>query len=90
MHQVSPGVTGRKSGPVQSTKLLPSTVPPLLVSVMEARRLLGMSKNKFWLEARAGKFEIVGSERKRYVVFKSLQRYVDGLPRRNATEQQAA
>ena len=61
---------------------------PLLVDVLEARRLLGgMSKNKFWSEARLGKFELVGSERKRFVVVASLARYVDQLPRRQSTSE---
>jgi hypothetical protein len=58
----------------------------LLVDVREARRLLGnITKNHFWALARSGAFELVGSERKRFVVVASLQAYVDKLPRRNTT-----
>ena len=46
-----------------------------------------MSKNRFWEEARAGKFEIVGSERKRFVVVATLKSYVDRLPRRQSTSE---
>jgi hypothetical protein len=81
MTQLSPRVTGRKSGQTG----IPSNLP-LLVDVREARRMLGdMSKNKFWEEARLGKFELVGSDRKRFVVVASLKRYVDRLPRRQST-----
>jgi hypothetical protein len=78
------GVTGRKSD--QSSKSLPPLASPLLlVSVLVARQMLGgMSKNKFWELARGGAFELVGSERKRFVVVASLHRYVAELPRRKA------
>ena len=83
MTALQPGVTGLKSSPSE----LPST-PPLLVDVREARRLLGgMTKNKFWELARTGAFELVGSERKRFVVVASLERYVDELPRRQSTSE---
>jgi hypothetical protein len=79
-----PGVTGRKSDQSESSA-------PLLVDVREARRLLGgMTKNKFWELARAGAFELVGSERKRFVVVASLTRYVDRLPRRQSTTEATA
>jgi hypothetical protein len=75
-----PNVTGRKY-PAQTLPASPQ--PPLLVDVIEARRMLGnMSKNKFWALARAGAFELVGSERKRFVVVASLHRYVANLQRR--------
>ena len=80
MTELFPGVTGRKG------QIEPPSNLPLLVDVREARRMLGdMSKNKFWEEARAGKFELVGSERKRFVVVASITRYVDRLPRRQPT-----
>jgi hypothetical protein len=79
MPAVDPGVTGRKSGRDAS----PPIPEPLIVPVTTARQMLGgMSKNKFWSEARAGKFELVGSERKRFVVVASLHRYVANLQRR--------
>jgi hypothetical protein len=58
---------------------------PLIVSVQVARQMLGgMSKNKFWDLARDGAFELVGGERKRFVVVASLRRFVDELPRRDS------
>jgi hypothetical protein len=75
-----PSITGLKAGQTET----PSNLPPLLVDVREARRLLGdMSKNRFWELARAGAFELVGSERKRFVVVASLHRFVERLPRRD-------
>jgi hypothetical protein len=58
--------------------------PPLIVSIAEARRLLGdMCPDRFWVEARDGKFgELLGSKRKRYVRYENLQRYVESLPPR--------
>ena len=86
MPALDPGVTGRKPG--QSERL---STPPLLVDVREARRLLGdMSKNRFWELARSGAFELVGSERKRFVVVASLARYVDRLPRRESVSEATA
>ncbi len=62
-----------------------SELKPLIVSVREARRLLGgISNNKFWKLVKAGEFELVGSERKRFVVVASLHRYVADMPRRKA------
>jgi hypothetical protein len=81
MTELCPGVTGRKSGQTE----IPSNLP-LLVDVREARRMLGdMSKNRFWELARSGAFELVGSERKRFVVVASLTAYVARLPRRQST-----
>jgi hypothetical protein len=58
----------------------PHSPPPLLVSVVEARRLLGdISNNKFWKLVRAGDLEIVGTERKRWAVVESLHAYVARL-----------
>lgn len=67
-----------------------SELEPLLVSVREARRLLGgVSNNKFWKLVAAGEFELVGNERKRFVTLVSLRSYVDHLPRRQATPEAA-
>jgi hypothetical protein len=82
MSEIQSNVTGRKSG----RDAPPSILEPLIVPVTTARQMLGgMSKNKFWKEAKAGKFELVGSERKRFVVVASLHRYVDRLARRTPT-----
>ena len=79
MTDLSLGVSGRQSGRTET----PSNLP-LLVDVIEARRLLGgISKNRFWALARTGELELVGNERKRFVVVASLRRYVDRLPRRS-------
>jgi hypothetical protein len=57
---------------------------PLLVSVRKARELLGgVGNNKFWQLAKLGELELVGTERKRWVVYASIQRYVAKLPRRS-------
>jgi hypothetical protein len=70
-----PSVTGRKSGQDQAL-----STAPLLVDVREARRLLGnMSRNKFWEQAKLGKFDLVGGPKKKWVVVASLHRYVDDL-----------
>jgi hypothetical protein len=59
------------------------TLEPLIVSVKQARQLLGgCGNNKFWQLAKSGAFELVGSERKRFVTVTSLKRYVANLPRR--------
>jgi hypothetical protein len=72
-----------------SNSELPSNLPPLLVDVKQARQMLGnMSRNKFWALAKAGAFELVGSERKRFVVVTSLRAFVDQLPRRQAVAPQ--
>jgi hypothetical protein len=55
---------------------------PLLVSVIEARRMLGgMSHNTFWHHAAAGEFEITGTPRKRFVYVRSLEAFIDRQPR---------
>jgi hypothetical protein len=66
----------------------PSTeLKPLLVSVRKAREILGgISHNRFWQLARLGELELVGTERKRWVVYESIERYVTRLPRRQITE----
>jgi hypothetical protein len=59
-----------------------SELKPLLVSVRDARKLLGgIGHNTFWKLAREGAFEIVGSSRKRFVVVTSIERYVAEVPR---------
>lgn len=87
MSALHPGITGKKAGSPKSYDIPLQQMaqpPPLLVSVVEARRILGnMSRGKFWAEAKLGKFELVGSERKRLVVVASLHRYVDQLQRRD-------
>ena len=57
--------------------------PPILVSVREARRLLGnMCAGTFWQKATRGEFgELVGNERKRYVYYAALMRYAVNLER---------
>jgi hypothetical protein len=65
--------------------LVPSTPTPLLVPVVEARRLLGgIGHNQFWKLAKAGELELVGSERKRWVVVASITAYVARMPRRQS------
>lgn len=54
-----------------------SELQPLLVPVVEARRLLGgIGNNTFWKLAKAGELELVGTERKRWVVVASIHAYV--------------
>jgi|SRR5271166_226045 len=76
MSSLHPGVTGRKSNRQESR------LPPILVSVRQARELLAdMSKDKFWEEAKRGAFgELVGNKQKRYLFFVNLERYARGLP----------
>jgi hypothetical protein len=51
---------------------------PLIVSVKEARRLLGgCSNNKFWKLVGAREFELLGSERKRFVTVASIRAYIE-------------
>lgn len=55
-----------------------SDLPPLLVSVKQARRLLGgIGNGLFWKLVKRGEFELVGTERKRWVVVASLNAYVE-------------
>jgi len=62
-----------------------SELEPLLVTVKEARRLLGgIGNNQFWKIAKAGELELVGSERKRWVTVESIKRRVASMPRRDA------
>lgn len=58
---------------------------PLIVSVKEARRLLGgCGHNRFWQLVKQNAFELVGTEHKRFVVVESLERYVASMPRRQS------
>lgn len=59
---------------------------PLIVSVKEARRLLAMSNNKFWALAKAGAFQLTGTNRKRFVVVSSLKSYVESVARRELVD----
>ena len=55
---------------------------PVLVSVRDARRMLGgMSHNTFWQHAAAGEFEITGGKRKRLVFARSLEAFAERQPR---------
>jgi hypothetical protein len=55
-------------------------VQPLVVPVKEARRLLGsIGRNKFWEIVKAGEMELVGSERKRFVVTESIHACVERM-----------
>jgi hypothetical protein len=59
---------------------LQSDLQPFLVSVRKARELLGgIGNNKFWQLAKCGELELVGTERKRWVVYGSIERYVARL-----------
>lgn len=50
---------------------------PLLVSVRQARQILGgCGNNKFWALVKAGEIELIGSARKRWVTVASLDAYV--------------
>jgi hypothetical protein len=60
---------------------------PLIVSVKEARRLLGgMGNNKFWALAKAGAFQLTGTNRKRFVVVSSLKSYVENVASRETVD----
>jgi hypothetical protein len=66
-------------------------IEPLIVSVKQARALLGgYGNNKFWALARAGAFELVGDEHKRFVTVESLKRYVANMPRRDSQRSEPA
>ncbi len=57
-----------------------SELKPLLVSVREARRLLGdISNNRIWALIRTGELQIVGSRRKRWVVLASINAHVEQM-----------
>jgi hypothetical protein len=54
-----------------------SEIQPLLVSVKQARQMLGgCSNNTIWRLIKAGELEVVGSERKRWCSTASIERYV--------------
>jgi hypothetical protein len=64
---------------------------PLLVSVKDARRMLGgMGHNRFWQLASQGEFEITGTPRKRLVFVRSLEAYAERLPRAEYSRAAAA
>jgi hypothetical protein len=64
---------------------------PLIVPVIEARRLLGgIGHNRFWKLAKAGEVELVGTARKRFVVVQSIRAYVSRMPRRQPSHTGAA
>lgn len=66
-------------------------IEPLLVSVRDARKLLGgCGNNRFWQLAKAGAFELVGSDHKRWVTVASLKRFVASMPRRDGQRSEAA
>ena len=51
---------------------------PLLVSVRKARELLGgIGNNQVWKLIKNSELEVVGTERKRWVVVESLNSYVE-------------
>jgi len=69
---------------------MPEQLLPLLVTVKEARRLLGgIGNNQFWKIAKAGELELVGTVRKRWVVVESIKRRVANMPRRDALRPEA-
>lgn len=58
----------------------PPELKPLLVSVREARRLLGgCGNNRFWDLVKAGEIELVGSSRKRWVPIASLEALIERM-----------
>jgi hypothetical protein len=78
MSELHPGVTGRKIARQSDSRL-----PPILVSVAQARELLAcMNKDKFWSELVRGAFgEVLGDKRKRYLYYEGVKRYADNLER---------
>ena len=51
-----------------------SELEPLLVSVVNARKMLGgIGHNQFWALVKAGELELVGSTHKRWVTVASLK-----------------
>ena len=77
MSSLHNGVTGRKSDRQESR------LPPILVSVRQARELLaGMNRDTFWSELVRGAFgEVLGNKQKRYLYYENVKRYADNLPR---------
>jgi hypothetical protein len=76
MSELHPSVTGRKLNQRSETSF---HLQPLLVSVREARRLLGgISNNTFWKLVKAGEFAggVMGTPRKRWITIVSLEAYV--------------
>jgi len=69
----------------------PPDLKPLLVSVRQARELLGgASNNRFWRLVKDGEFELIGSVRKRWVVVSSIEAYVARQRHAAAIERPAA
>ncbi|MGA8698845.1 MAG: hypothetical protein WB689_34440 [Xanthobacteraceae bacterium] len=56
---------------------------PILVSTRQARELLAnMCPDKFWIEAKRGKFgKRIGPPNKRYWYYENIRRYADSLAR---------
>ena len=88
MSELHPHTSGRKAGSTSSRSAGRKAssdfplVPPILVSVREACRLLGICRDKFWAEAKRGAFgEIVGTKQKRYLFYRNLERYAANLER---------
>lgn len=55
-------------------------VEPLVVSVVDARRMLGgIGHNQFWELVKAGELDLVGSKYKRWVVVASIRARVDRM-----------
>jgi hypothetical protein len=53
------------------------SLQPLIVSVRQARQLLGgASNNRFWDIVRTGALELLGNERKRWVTVASIENYI--------------
>jgi hypothetical protein len=70
------------AGLAMGLKTMLPKIEPLLVSVKNARLMLGgMGHNRFWQLAGRGEFEIAGSKRKRLVFVSSIQDYIDRMPR---------
>jgi hypothetical protein len=67
-----------------------SGLRPLLVSVRQARELLGgCANNRIWKLIKDGELEVVGTERKRWVSFASIEAYVERQLAAAATEREA-
>jgi Helix-turn-helix domain len=59
--------------------------PPLLVSVKEARRLLGnISNNTIWRIIGRGELDVLGTSRKRLITLQSITAFIARQPRYQA------
>ena len=76
MSDLHPDTIGRKTGQQ-------SDIPPILVSVRQARSLLAnMCRDKIWQEIKRGALgEVVGTRQKRFLYFENVKRYADNLKR---------